>query len=155
MSRQDVPGAHEDLYVELMESANRAGTFVLETSEGHPDVEFEVQPADKATRNKLRRMMPSGLLDGIELPDNVEDADDISMDDIDLSGLSIQDMTFDEEATNTWLDVIAEHYKHEYYSESEVRNIFESLDDEFFISAGSYLIELGASTGPVTGFRRE
>lgn len=151
----NTPEEHEDLYADLMEGANRTGTFVVETEEGHPDIEFDVKPADKPTRNKLRRLMPSGLLDGIDLPDNIEDADDLSVDDIDLSGVSMQDMTFDEDSTTEWLDVIAEHYNHDYYTESEVWNIFNSLDDEFFISAGSYVIELGASTGAVTGFRRE
>lgn len=146
---------HEDLYIELMEGADRLGTFVVETEDDFPDMEFDVEPADKPTRNKLQRHMPSGLLDGIELPDDVDDADDISPDDIDLSNVSIADMTFSEDATNVWLDAIAENFNHDYYSQSEIWQVFNRLDDEFFISAGSYLIELGANTGPVTGFRRE
>ena len=153
--QENTPAAHEDLYVEIMESATKQGSFTVKTEEGNPDIDFAVDPADKPTRNKLRRQMPSGLLDSIELPDNVEDADDISVEDMDLSGISIADMTFDEEATEIWLDAIAEHFNHEYHSESEIRNIFNALDDEFFVSAGSYLIELGTSTGPVTGFHRE
>lgn len=138
-----------------MESANKTGSFIIETSEGHPEMEFEVAPADKPTRNKLQRAMPDGLFDGIELPDNIEDAEDISEEDIDLSGISLQDMTFTEEATNIWLDIISEHFDHEYYSSGEIRNIFDSLNDEYYISAGSFLIELGQSSGPVEGFRRE
>lgn len=149
------PEEHEKLYTELMEGADRTGSFIVETKGGHPDIDFEVSPADKPTRNKLQRSMPDGLLEGIEIPDDVESAEDISVDDIDLSNVSIQDMTFDEDATNLWLDTVAEHLTHDYYSESEIRNIFNRLEDEYYISAGSYLIELGASTGPVTGFRRE
>lgn len=147
--------AHEELYGELMQDANRTGTFVVETEEGHPDLEFDVSPGDKATQNKLQRLMPSGLMQGIDLPDNVEHVDDVSVDDIDLSGVSIEDMTFDEQATNEWLDTITEHFSHEYYSSGEIRNIFNSLGDEYFVSAGSYILELGSSSGPVTGFRRE
>lgn len=138
-----------------MKGANRTGSFVIETEEGHPDIEFEVSPGDKATQNKLQRLMPSGLMEGIELPDNVESADDVSMDDIDLSDVSIQDMTFDEESTEKWLDTIVEHYSHDYYSSKEIRNIFNSLGDEYFVAAGSYILELGSSSGPVKGFRRE
>lgn len=158
MSNEDLPpAAHEDLYTELMESAHEPGTFVVETEEesGHPDMVFEVEPADKPTRNKLQRAMPEGLFDGIEIPEDEDDAEDISTEDIDLSGVSIQDLTFGEESTNLWLDIISEHYNHEYYSDTEVRNIFSALPDDYFISAGSYLIELGESAGPVSGFRQE
>lgn len=149
------PKAHEDLYTELMQGSDRTGKFVIETDDEYPEIELEVLPADKPTRNKLRRTMPSGLLDSVEIPDNIEDAEDITAEDIDLGDLSLADMTFDEEATTIWLDEISEHFTHDYFSESEVRNIFDRLDDEFLISAGSYIIELGASTGPVQGFRRE
>lgn len=152
MDRQQ---AHEELYGDLMRGANRTGTFVIETEEGHPDLEFEVSPGDKATQNKLQRLMPSGLMEGIELPDDIDDVDDVSVDDIDLSAMSIEDMTFDEESTEEWLDTIVDHFSHEYYSSKEIRNIFNSLGDEYFISAGSYILELGSSSGPVTGFRRE
>jgi hypothetical protein len=148
---------HEDLYTELIQGANRKGSFVVETDDDRPDIEFSVNPADKPTRNKLRRLMPSGILDAVDLPDDIEniDPEDISMDDIDISEISIEDMTFSEEATNVWLDNIAEHFEHSYYSESEIRNIFEALDDPYFISAGSYLVELGAQAGPVKGFHKE
>lgn len=143
------------MFGELMESAQRQGGFVIETEDDRHDMHFNVDPADKPTRNKLQRSMPDGLMEDIEIPDNIDDPDDISVDDIDMSEVSITDMTFDEEATHTWLDAIAEHYHHEYYSQSEVRSIFNTLGDEFYISAGSFLIELGNNTGPVTGFRRE
>lgn len=149
------PEAHEDLYTEIMQSANRKGSFIVETEDDIPDIEFEVKTPDKPTRNKLQRAMPSGLMDGIELPDDPDEIEDMDVEDIDLSSIDIVDMTFGEEATNTWLDIIADHYEHEYYSRSEVRNLFDALDDEYFVSAGSYLIELGTDIGPVTGFRRD
>lgn len=151
----DTPQEHEKFYEELMDGANSSGSFVLETEDDMPDIDFDVSAADKAERNKMQRMMPDGLLEGIELPENIDDVDDISAEDIDLSNISIQDMTFGEEATTVWLDAIAENFSHEYYTESEIWNIFNRLDDEFFVSAGSYIIELGQSSGPVTGFRRE
>lgn len=154
-NRQDTPAAHEDLYVELMESASETGAFIIETEDGHPDIELEVEPADKPTRNKLRRSMPDGMFDGIEMPDDVDDIDEVGAEDIDMSGVSMRDMTFSEEATELWLDTIAEHCSHDYHSQGEIRNIFNSLSDDYFITAGSYLIELGEATGPVTGFRRE
>jgi hypothetical protein len=154
MSSEETTRGHEDLYAEIMESANKTGEFVVETDEEHPDLTFEVSPADKPTRNKLRRAMPEGLLDGIELPDDVDDVDEISVDDVDLSGVSIKDMTFGMESTETWLDEIVEHFDHGYFSDSEIRNIFNAVDDDIFISAGSYTIELGEASGPVTGFRK-
>jgi hypothetical protein len=161
MANPDVPKLHEDLYAEIVDGAGQTGTFVIETEEENPDIRLECEAAGKPTRNKLQRHMPDGLLDGIDLPDNVEDAEDLSVDDIDLSDLSVQDMTFGEEATEIWLDVVADEYDHvpeqeDYvYSETELRNIFANLGDEYFISAGTYLIELGEASGPVTGFRRE
>jgi hypothetical protein len=152
---QQLPDAHEDLYMEIMEDAQKKGGFVIETEDERPEINFSVVPPDKPVRSRLQRHMPQGLLDGIELPENMDSADDISADDIDLSNISIQDMTFSEEATETWIDAIAEHFEHDYYSKTEVKNLFNVLDDEFFISAGSYMIELGGSAGPVTGFRRE
>lgn len=151
----DTPQAHEDLYTELMEGANERGLFVVETEEELPDMEFEVEPADKPTRNKLRRSMPDGLLNGIEMPDDVDDIEEVSADDVDLSDVSIKDLTFDAEATERWLDAIVDHFHHEYYSDSEVKNIFNTLEDDYFITAGTYLMELGESSGPVTGFRKE
>ena len=148
------PQAHEDLYTEIMESASQTGRFILETEGEHPDIEFEVSPADKATSNRLRRAMPDGMLDSVDMPDNLDDLDDISVDDFDLSEVSIKDMTFTEEGTEQWLDSIADHFSHSHYSRTEIKNIFSSLEDEYFLAAGSYLMEMGGNAGPITGFHR-
>lgn len=143
------------LYGEIMGGADKSGAFRIETEEGEPDIVLEASRIDKSTRNKLQRAMPSGLFDAVELPDDIDDVDELDADDLDLSGVEMTSITFSDEGTDTWLDVIAEHFSHEYYSSTEIRSIFDRLPDEYMISAGSYLIELSDSTGPVTGFRRE
>ncbi len=146
---------HEELYDELMEGADTLGVFVLETREGKPDIEFEVDKPDKPTINKLRRGMPTGFMDAVDMPDDPEDLENIEPEDIDLSKIDMDSMSFSEEATEQWLSEIAEHFNHEYYSTTEIRNIFDTLGEEYFMAAGTMLVEGGSGMGPVTGFREE
>lgn len=155
MSHQETPAAHEDLYAAIMEDANRTGTFTFETEESYTDVSFEVEVPNKAKKNKLRRQMPSGLMDAVELPDDLDDFDELDMDDIDLSQSDLASLTWSEEATEIWLDIISEHFQHEYYGSTEIRQMFDALPEEYYISAGSYLMELGGDGGPVVGFHTE
>lgn len=155
----NVPKAHEDLLIEIT-GGDKQYSFVLETEgtsgdgEEYPDIEFDVNGADKPTRAKLRRHMPPGIFKNVDL-DEIDDLENASAEDIDLSGIDMDpNMLFGEKETRVWLEVVSEHFTHDYYSTSEVKAIFDSLGDEALMKAGTYLIEIGSGTGPITGFRR-
>lgn len=159
MSQQETPPAFEELYEELMDESRRQGTFTLETEEKYPDIEIQARAPNKPTANKMRRLMPDGMMNAFDFDeiDDIEDLDESEMlDAIDLSNVNLGDMTYSEEATEVWLDAIEEHCEpKEYFSSSELRDILETLDDDYFVRLGNYMLELGSSAGPVKGFRTE
>lgn len=158
MSEQNPKPERSDteIYEKIMSEHGDSTGIVIDTAYGEMD--FTVVEPNRSTKNRVQNAIPQGLVEVFdELDVDMEDADpDEIVSEAAEKGVDVTNLSFDEEATEAWDDMLVEVLEHDELVREEIAPLVRNrLPDDVWYGIGGIALKLGNSSGVINGFREK
>jgi hypothetical protein len=158
MSEQNPKPERSDteIYEKIMSEHGDSTGIAIDTAYGEMD--FTVVEPNRSTKNRVQNAIPQGLVEVFdELDVDMEDADpDEIVSEAAEKGVDVTNLSFDEEATEAWDDMLVEVLEHDELVREEIAPLVRNrLPDDVWYGIGGIALKLGNSSGVINGFREK